>query len=628
MLKQGTLTFVITMISIYILAGFVAIKIPIYTDVRSLLHATERLLKGGNYATDFFETSPPMILYLYIPSVIFSKLLSIQLILTLQIFIFLLASFSLFLCYTFINKIFYSQDTELAHLFVITLAIIFLLLPLNELGQREHLLIILMMPYLFLTICRLEHMSINIYHAALIGFLAALGFAIKPYFVATFLAIEFYYMLHRRHILAWVKIETIIIISVLLVYLMLIFILHQDYIFIVVPYAIKYYYKGVSESWKNLIYYPLVVFSLIPISLYLIHYKNNRYKILSNLLLVTLISLFLFSYLLQRTSFYYHVLPMLSIAILMLVLLFGQIIKQSHTNKITYFLISLLGLFVFSYLCLYHETNCGWAMIILNPVPFFCYFAILFSILLYFNQVYKNIYKIIILSLFINSIAIYFSYITAHTNLSLHQFSLTVLILILLFGIVVPTNHKNKIHSIFMAFLAALFFALPYYFLTNTYTTDLIRYKASEEIMNFMQTHAKHQPVYFLASSIFYIIPSIDYANAIPATRFITFWMIGGLIKEEQQTIDSKQQHKILKDKNFLIEMIAEDLEKNKPHLIFVDTNTYKYTLGYIHFEYVDDFMQNQRFRKAWQAYQYLTTLEQHLFLQPSYKFAIYQRID
>lgn len=42
-------------------------------DVLWLVTATQRLLAGGSYVNNFFETNPPLILYLYTPAVLLVK---------------------------------------------------------------------------------------------------------------------------------------------------------------------------------------------------------------------------------------------------------------------------------------------------------------------------------------------------------------------------------------------------------------------------------------------------------------------------------------------------------------------------------------------------------------------------
>src|SRR3990167_3346116 len=92
-------------ISIYLLAFLLQTQLLLNWDVSWLMLTTKKLLSGGHYGKDFFEINPPMILYLYIPPVLISKFFLISRIFALRIYIFLLTSISLLLCYPLLKKI-------------------------------------------------------------------------------------------------------------------------------------------------------------------------------------------------------------------------------------------------------------------------------------------------------------------------------------------------------------------------------------------------------------------------------------------------------------------------------------------------------------------------------------------
>src|SRR6185437_2828635 len=64
---------------LFILAYIVQSLGALNSDVASLLYDTKLLLMGGTYVKDFFETNPPMVLYLYAPVILIEKLTSLDL---------------------------------------------------------------------------------------------------------------------------------------------------------------------------------------------------------------------------------------------------------------------------------------------------------------------------------------------------------------------------------------------------------------------------------------------------------------------------------------------------------------------------------------------------------------------
>ncbi len=79
--EMQRLLLILLMASIFLFAWKLQSALFLNYDVSWLMHASERLLAGGTYSRDFFETNPPLILYLYLPPVIFSKIFAFNLVL-------------------------------------------------------------------------------------------------------------------------------------------------------------------------------------------------------------------------------------------------------------------------------------------------------------------------------------------------------------------------------------------------------------------------------------------------------------------------------------------------------------------------------------------------------------------
>ena len=82
--------------------------------------------------------------------------------------------------------------------------------------------------------------------------------------------------------------------------------------------------------------------------------------------------------------------------------------------------------------------------------------------------------------------------------------------------------------------------------------------------------------------------------------------------------------NKIELNENYFIDMLADDLNNNKPDLIVVDRSSY-YTLWntQISLDYVTILTKNKKFLAAWHPYHYLTTLKNETY---GHIFDIYQR--
>jgi len=621
--RQERACFFILLFCIVALSWMMQSHLLICRDVSWGLHETKLLLSGGTYGKDFYEPSPPMFLYLYSPPVVLARLFSVNVFLPFKIYLFILSFSSLCICYALAQKIFLPQDTTLAGLFLLTLAAIFLLLPLPlDFGQREHLLVILSMPYFLLATIRLENKTIPYLWALMIGLIAGIGFAIKPFFLIPFALIELYIIFYTRNLWAWIRIETLTIILLLACYLLFIYFFYLDYIVAIIPSAMRFYYQGYSSAWKSLFLQPSIVFCVFAVLFYMVQYRNT-YRILSSILLIALFGLLL-CYFLQRTTWYYHLLPAFSFAILSITLSFSLFAAYPSDKKRNYLPVIALSILLIVFLFYYVKTIS--TSLIFYPVAFFCFFNFLFAILFYIAQIKKNIYTIAGSLFIITSISSLCDYLVRRMPWYSYQFPIVVLLLLTFFYLFIPRNHTQPVknHFIFASFLGMLIFAFPLYNENISYLSAIGYKDQAGTLINFIKTHAAHKPVYFFSTVLSHEFPAVDYAEAIPASRYAHLVWLPGLEKQlHENNIDNVSRAKLTHAETFFIAAIANELNTNKPILVMVDVQKNKGYLGNITFDYLKSFLQHATFQAAWKPYHYLTTVESSF-----YKFEIYERIS
>ncbi len=317
-------------------------KLLLSGDVGYLLHATKQLLLGGKYGEDFFETNPPMILYLYTPAVLLAKYSSFSIIFSFHLYMYFLCFLSCVLSFYLLIKILPDDDFVLRiFLFFVILFIIFLL-PMSSFGQREHLVMILTLPYVLGASLRIMGYPIPLRIAFLIGLIGGLGFAIKPYFLPTLCLIELYFVYKKRHLLAWMRVESLMVLSVLVLYFVSILLFQPEYIKIILPLLTKYYFPFIKKPWVELFQFGTVLFILAMIIAYPFFLKYDRYPALGNLLFLSLVGTFI-AVLLSGAPWFYHVIPAFSFASLLLVYytshIFQPIFKKPISITDIFFLI-------------------------------------------------------------------------------------------------------------------------------------------------------------------------------------------------------------------------------------------------------------------------------------------------
>ena len=355
------LLFPLCIIAIYLIAWIIQSHLLLNWDVSWLMHASKRLLAGGSYTQDFFEINPPMILYLYAIPVAFAKFSALSIITSLRLFVFTLASVSLSISYALAKKIFPEKERVNAQRLIIIMATAYFILPAYEFGQREHLMLMLIMPYLFLVALRSQHKNPTGVFAFVIGLLAGLGFAIKPHFLIIFVLVELYYLYCKQRFFAWLRVETLTIGAVCVFYLASVWIWFPDYLTTVVPVVMRFYDTGFSRSWMIMAFQSSLFFVWIAMGLYFVRDKKTASTHLSTLFFITLIG-FLAIYFWQNRAWYYHLIPVLAMALLLTTLSFQGIIKHNDLKNRDRFLLSLLGLLIFSMPLYFAAKNTLWGL--------------------------------------------------------------------------------------------------------------------------------------------------------------------------------------------------------------------------------------------------------------------------
>lgn len=591
------------LLPLYVLAWMLQGQLFLNWDVSSLLFATKKWLAGGTYSKEFFTPNPPLILYLYTPVVFLSQLMSTHNVILFRVYIFFLASLSLYSCYRFTLNIFAKEDSQLAYLFLIALIFIILFLPFYEFGQRDHLFFIFMMPYVLMLICRLQNKVIRPRYAISIGIFAGLGFALKPQFMIPFILMEFYFVFYKKNWLAFIRPETLAIVTIFFIYLFILFYFQKDYVYRMIPFLINNYYSSVSYSWKDLVNCPITTFSCITIMFYLIQFRDKSCFVIKNVLAIALIGS-LASFFLQSTTWYYHTIPSFSLAFLLSVVLFTLFVRRTGITQ--YDLLLSIILVVCLSIILYNQAPFVRFTLIFAPTTFFCFFAILFGFLFYLIPVKKPPLHILGYFLLILTITGLYSYLAFWTSFYVFQFYSTLTLLFLLLAFCVSRLKVDVSYYVIAGMLGTLLFVIPFFLLINLYQSGLSYKKfILNKLIAFVRTQPDKPSVYFFSRTVFHGFPLVDYTNVNMEERFDCLWMIKAIDKSAFGKETKKLTYFKNSDSSFFLNMISEDLHEKKPLLVFIEKPIPNY-----HVDLLPYFLQNQRFRNEWKFYRYLTSIK------------------
>lgn len=606
-----------------LMLGIIALSIIIQSllflnwDVASLLYATRVMLAGGKYATDLFIPNPPTILYLYVPPLVLSDMLQINIVVVFKAYIYLLAALSVYMSDGLVRVYFKDGRRYAADLFMLALMFSYLVLPTYEFGNRDYLMLLLVMPYILMTASRLHGMSISTKRAICIGLFAGIGFAIKPHFVVTLGLIELYYLYCQRKWLSFVRPETLAIAGVLLLYTIILFTVHANYIYVMLPFLINNYYAAISTSLITITIYPLTVFCFMSMLLCLLIRPDNQQQALFNVLTVALCG-FIASIYMQHTLFYYHFLPAITVSLLLVVMQAANLVNHEMKRNDMVKLGLLVAVFIAFDIHYYHNS---WRYLVYYPWYFYAVFAGIFAGLTY--AAYNNIISVLSRVMFIIMAGVLCSTWLLNSGHFDHRFLIVMCIMSTLYVLLLSNASRQLFRQTLITALLVAMLYVPAMQEIDLYTGPR-EYKlgAFNKLVSFINSRGGKPSIYVFSPAIYYAFPLVFYSNAVPAQRFEQMWPIMGFV-HPPKFHNQLQADAYRKNKDYFISIVVEDFKKNKPDLIFIDTmNTAKSTFDYIAF-----FSANPEFVEEWKSYQYLTTLHLGVLNNREADMPVYQRI-
>jgi hypothetical protein len=222
-------------------------------DTGFLLDAAGRVLDGAVIYRDVVEINPPLIIWLNMLAVAASRLSGLSDILVYRAGFTLLVFGCLVVAMMVMRRFLLPGEARPQRLLLAALLFVLFALPGRDYGEREHLVLGLVLPYVFLAAARAGGAFVTPGWGWAAGVLAGLGFALKPHFLLLWPALELVPRI-RRHV-PWPRIlpESIAIAMVLVGYLGAIALITPQYFSLVAQLAGPYTRFLYDPFWRLLI---------------------------------------------------------------------------------------------------------------------------------------------------------------------------------------------------------------------------------------------------------------------------------------------------------------------------------------------------------------------------------------
>jgi hypothetical protein len=195
------------------------------------------------------------------------------------------------------------------HGILLAAAVALAVCPAESFGQREHLMLILSLPYLLLVGTRSRHIACGTRLAVAIGALAALGFALKPHFLLLPAAAECYLAVRTGNFRRCARAETLALAGTVLLYFAVIACFTPDYLTTIVPFALAVYARGYDARLSAVLAPPELL--LLPVLVLLQSIMRRRQIVpeIGDILGIAAVCFFAI-YVVQMKAWSYHLYPL------------------------------------------------------------------------------------------------------------------------------------------------------------------------------------------------------------------------------------------------------------------------------------------------------------------------------
>lgn len=166
-------------------------------DVAMYLQCGRLILDGQTIYVDFFDLNPPLVFFISVLPAALAKISGWPLLLCGNIACGALSIFSLLFSAVILKSAGAVFDSRLRAALLLAQAIIAAFVT-YDFGQREHLLMLVWLPFFFLRFGRVNGVQFPTALALPVGFLAGLGICFKPYFLLLPALLELSLLLVRR----------------------------------------------------------------------------------------------------------------------------------------------------------------------------------------------------------------------------------------------------------------------------------------------------------------------------------------------------------------------------------------------------------------------------------------------
>ncbi len=271
---------------------------PINHDTAWYLVATRKMLDGAQLYVDIIEVNPPLNFYYTIPALLIADFLGVSDTNGQYLAVALLYLVSLLWSGAILRRVSALSALRL-HLFFAFMALIYVLGAVNEIAQRDHLLVLFLSPW------AISYLAAGNKPPSLASSaFAAAGICLKPFFLVFPLALFLRDVWHTRSARPFLYPHYLLMLAIGVGYVAFVKMVHPEYLDEIAPMAVHVYgaFKKTTIGVLSEQLIPIILCLTVLVSLMTIP------KARTNIFVILAIAGFV-CYLVQSTGFHYHLIP-------------------------------------------------------------------------------------------------------------------------------------------------------------------------------------------------------------------------------------------------------------------------------------------------------------------------------
>ncbi|HLA02959.1 MAG TPA: hypothetical protein VJ019_09375 [Aestuariivirga sp.] len=304
-MRRGVI--IVSVMALFIIQAVIRFRSDINHDAAWYLYVADGLLHGKQLYTDFLEVNPPLGMWLTVPIVWLGSLTGLGSINANFGVLLALTVLTLLLVNRYLRLMRDVPDTARALLCVFIAAAI-LFMPALDFTEREHLMVLLFLPWPFLRLARLRGIRLGAVESVLVGAMAAAAIAIKPQSFLAPLGVELVLLLRYRNFHAVFAVENIAALVFVAFYGAVIAVFAPDFLGFMVDLGVKAYVPFMSYPNATIWLFSIRSILLVVFALLLWQRSDGPMADVTALLAAAAAG-FILSYFIQYKGFSYQILP-------------------------------------------------------------------------------------------------------------------------------------------------------------------------------------------------------------------------------------------------------------------------------------------------------------------------------